>query len=191
MLQWLLGERDETALRAKADVSRNGFNLLTADLFAAAPETAVHPAAWWLSNRPQIRHQALDVGLYGLSNAALDTPWPKVQQIKSRLQSALRDAGTATDLTASGFAALGDPMAAPDALLPRTGLPLERERRLSSAFIRMGAGDTPSTAYGTRCATVVVSERLRDRCVVHVVERSFDAMGRLSGEISMQLKPTR
>lgn len=190
VLQWLLGERDEDSLAAKAEVPRNGFNLLTADLFAVTPETAAHPAAWWLSNRPQIRHQALRAGVYGLSNAALDTPWPKVQQIKSRLQSALRDAGTLTDLTAAGFAALGDPIAAPDALLPRTGLPLERERQLSSAFIRMSASDPPSAAYGTRCATVVVSERLRDRCVVHVIERSFDVTGGLSSQMSMQLRRT-
>jgi uncharacterized protein with NRDE domain len=129
--------------------------------------------------------------VYGLSNAALDTPWPKVQQIKSRLQSAVRNADTLTDLTAEGFAALGDRVVVPDALLPRTGLPLERERQLSSAFIRMDAGDAPSTAYGTRCATVVVSERLRDRCVVHVIERSFDATGHLSGEVSTQLQTTR
>jgi uncharacterized protein with NRDE domain len=128
--------------------------------------------------------------VYGLSNAALDTPWPKVQQIKSRLQSALRDAGTLTDLTAAGFAALGDRVVAPDTLLPRTGLPLDRERRLSSAFINTRPSDSPSVAYGTRCATVVVSERLQDRCVVHVIERSFDATGSLSGEVSTQLQAT-
>jgi uncharacterized protein with NRDE domain len=190
VLQWLLGERDESALQAKADVPRNGFNLLTADLFAAAPEAAVHPAAWWLSNRPQVRHQALGVGLYGLSNAALDTPWPKVAQIKSRLQIAVRGADSLSDLMAAGFAALGDRAVAPDALLPRTGLPLQRERLLSSAFIRTGAGAAPSAAYGTRCATVVVSERLRDRCVVHVIERSFDVTGGLSSQVSMQLRRT-
>jgi uncharacterized protein with NRDE domain len=186
--QWLLGPRDEHTLQSKTEVPRNGFNLITADLFAEPWSTEARPAAWWLSNRPQARHLGLSAGVYGLSNAALDTPWPKVQQIKSRLQSALRDADSLTDLATAGFAALGDRAVVADGLLPRTGLPIDRERQLSAAFIRSSSNAPPSAAYGTRCATVVVAERLRDQCVVHVIERSFDATGGLSGEVSLQLQ---
>jgi uncharacterized protein with NRDE domain len=188
--QWLLGERDTATLQSKADVPRNGFNLLTADLFAATTAVANQPVASWLSNRPEPRHRALSAGVYGLSNAALDTPWPKLQLVKARLRAALAGAETVADLAVTGFAALADRTTAPDALLPRTGLPLERERQLSSAFIRIASSDAPSGVYGTRCATVVVAERLGGRCVVHVMERSFDAAGAVSSEVSLQVHPT-
>nr|WP_269460012.1 NRDE family protein [Polynucleobacter necessarius] len=61
----------------------NSFNLLMADLSNPA-----NPEMHWVSNRmmmgQSIRprkvfpHQPLDPGVYGLSNAMLDTPWPKV-----------------------------------------------------------------------------------------------------------------
>ncbi len=185
--QWLLGERSLDTLRAKAEVPRNGFNLLTADLSAAPPAAAGPPVAWWLSNRPQARHQALVAGVYGLSNAALDTPWPKVQQIKARLRAALAGSNTVAELAAAGFAALRDGTVAPDALLPATGVPLARERQLSPAFIRIVSSGAGVGHYGTRCATVVVAERLGNGHAVHVIERTFDSAGAVSGVVSHQL----
>jgi uncharacterized protein with NRDE domain len=86
----------------------------------------------------------LGPGIYGLSNHLLDTPWPKVQQAKSRLAAALddlRDTGALLSL-------LRDDRQAEDADLPQTGIGLEWERLLSSAFVR-------AEAYGTRCSTIV------------------------------------
>ena len=52
------------------------------------------------------------------------------------------------------FDALADRSEAPDAALPDTGMPLECERHLSAAFIRM-----PRRGYGTRCSTLIITER--------------------------------
>jgi len=86
----------------------------------------------------------LGPGIYGLSNHLLDTPWPKVQNAKSRLTAALSGL---TD-TAPLLALLRDDRPALDAQLPQTGVSLEWERLLSSAFVR-------ATDYGTRCSTII------------------------------------
>jgi uncharacterized protein with NRDE domain len=92
--------------------------------------------------------RVLDAGIYGLSNHLLDTPWPKVQRAKSRLQATL----THMNDTASMLEILRDDLPAPDADLPRTGISLEWERLLSSAFVR-------GSEYGTRCSTVARIDR--------------------------------
>jgi hypothetical protein len=70
------------------------------------------------------------------------------------------------------FAALADRTEADDDQLPETGVPLEVERRLSPAFIR-----TPDGSYGTRCSTLVITEKVNRHLVTHVLERSFSATG--------------
>jgi uncharacterized protein with NRDE domain len=87
-------------------------------------------------------------GIYGLSNHLLDTPWPKVRTGKSRLASALMDLRDENAI----MQLLRDDRPAADQELPRTGVSLEWERLLSSAFIR---ADT----YGTRCTTVFRIDR--------------------------------
>ena len=87
----------------------------------------------------------LEPGIYGLSNARLDEPWPKVEGLKSGLASVLsRPRWGSDDLVAL----LGDRSPAPDEDLPDTGAGLEQERLCSSAFI---AGEH----YGTRSSTVL------------------------------------
>jgi uncharacterized protein with NRDE domain len=86
----------------------------------------------------------LGAGIYGLSNHLLDTPWPKVENAKSALSAALSELPD----TRGVLDLLRDAKPAPDHLLPRTGVSLEWERLLSSAFIR--AAD-----YGTRCSTII------------------------------------
>jgi uncharacterized protein with NRDE domain len=90
----------------------------------------------------------LGPGIYGLSNHLLDTPWPKVQNAKSQLASALTDMRDETAL----MRMLRDDRQAPDADLPQTGVSLEWERLLSSAFVR-------ADEYGTRCSTVFRIDR--------------------------------
>jgi uncharacterized protein with NRDE domain len=86
----------------------------------------------------------LGPGVYGLSNHLLDTPWPKVQNAKSKLREALNG----MDDPASALELLRDDRPAPDAELPRTGVSIEWERLLSSAFVR-------GNEYGTRSSTVI------------------------------------
>jgi uncharacterized protein with NRDE domain len=139
--------------------AHNGFNLVAG---AGAD-------AHWGSNRGGTT-RALGAGIYGLSNAALDTPWPKVARTKAVL-----GAWCARGDPDFGplFAMLGDIRGAPDGELPATGVPLERERALSSPFI---VGDD----YGTRCATLLAIGRDGG---VHFVERTFDRRGRVVGEV--------
>jgi len=93
---------------------------------------------------------ALKPGLYGLSNARLDTPWPKVQRGKAQLQKLLaRDEFETTDL----LRILDDSRIFPDNLLPATGVSLERERQLSA--LRIAGID-----YGTRSSTALLVNRL-------------------------------
>lgn len=90
----------------------------------------------------------LGPGVYGLSNHLLDTPWPKVARAKSRLHSALDHLPDTTPL----LELLRDDRHADEASLPRTGVSLEWERLLSSAFIR-------APGYGTRCSTLLIRDR--------------------------------
>jgi uncharacterized protein with NRDE domain len=141
----------------------NGFNLIAADF--------QHGECFWASSR-QAHPQRLERGTYGLSNAALDTPWPKVETLKARLREAIGGAVSVDSLAAQLFTALADRTPAADAELPETGIPRERERQLSSAFIR-----TPDLAYGTRCSTLIITERVSRYLVTHVLERSFNPAG--------------
>jgi uncharacterized protein with NRDE domain len=109
----------------------------------------------------------LGPGIYGLSNHLLDTPWPKVRHAKSRLEAALREMPD----TAPLLALLRDDRPAPDDELPRTGLSIEWERLLSSAFVRAGE-------YGTRCSTII---RIDARGRAYFDEWSWDSAGAGTG----------
>ena len=169
------GPRDEAALRGLSQSACNGFNLVVADLRS--------DAAAWASNRAQPQHRLLGAGLHGMSNAALNTPWPKLVQLKRRLQGALPDSASVQALAEQAFAALADRSEARDDTLPTTGVTLLRERQLSPAFIRMQADD--GAVYGTRCSTLVIVEQQGSQRVVNVIERCFDASGAVSGETSL------
>jgi len=167
-----------------AATPRNGFNLLVAELAGDGFQ--------WVGNRP-LRHHHAAGGVWGLSNAALDTPWPKVRQLKDRVVQSLPAAGSAEDLADLAFQALADRSVAADSQLPATGVPLERERQLSAAFIALPGPDAAAgTVYGTRCSTVVVVERGRSAAgskrTVHVFERSFDVHGKVALEVATRFE---
>lgn len=149
----------------------NGFNLVTADLARGQ---------WhWYSNRaPEPEPSPLSAGVHGLSNAALDTPWPKTVGLKTDLAGALQAATSAEDLAGRLFEALADGSPAPDATLPDTGVGLARERLLSPRFVHMPSPGDGEAVYGTRCSTVLVVEALPagGRRTL-VLERSVDAQG--------------
>lgn len=156
---WLTSdERPDRFWMRTALSGHNRFNLIAAD-FAAGE-------CFWASNDGSLPLR-LERGLYGLSNGALDAPWPKTEALRARTRDAL--ALDSLDALADAlFAALADRSVAPDAALPDTGVPLEVERRLSPAFICSEDG-----RYGTRCSTLVIAERVGRAIVAHVVERSF------------------
>jgi uncharacterized protein with NRDE domain len=132
-----------------------GFNLLLGD----------GQALYYLSSHTA--PEALAEGVYGLSNAGLDTPWPKL--LKARAAIADRLEGTPD----TWFDMLANPEPAKDADLPQTGMPLVTERLLSSIFIA-------SETYGTRASTVLVNQADGARTLI---ERSFGPGGRPLGEV--------
>ncbi|MBL8971634.1 MAG: NRDE family protein, partial [Myxococcales bacterium] len=91
-----------------------GFNLVVGD----------RSSLWYLSNRSGPA-RALGPGVYGVSNAALDTPWPKVRRGRENL-ARLVAAGAASPEAV--LALLADRAPAPDAELPDTGVGLVMER---------------------------------------------------------------
>lgn len=122
----------------RADAGRyNGFNLVLGDR-----DTLI-----WYSNKGEHdprNGQPLAPGVYGLSNALLDAPWPKVVKTKAQFASLLC-LGAPEE---AFFEMLSDTTQAPDLRLPETGVPLELERVLSAVRIE-------SPGYGTRTSTVV------------------------------------
>ena len=165
--QWLSGEHSMPMLWPRLAMSGyNGFNLIALD-FAQGE-------CFWVNNR-KLYPERLTKGVFGLSNAQLNTPWPKVQNLKSSLREAVGKAQDAEELASALFDALADDTRAADSHLPRTGVPLDWERLLSSAFIRDGKG-----LYGTRCSTVIVTERVNKRLVTHVLERTHSAQSNLA-----------
>lgn len=143
------------------------FNLVAADF--------QRRECFWASNVVASARR-LDHGVTVVSNAAsLEAPWPKVQRLRGGMAQLLKACGTDTvvdDLAGRLFTLLADRTQAADEELPDTGLPRERERWLSSAFIA-----SPDGRYGTRCSTVVVTERTGRQWTTHVWERSFGADG--------------
>ncbi len=115
----------------------NGFNLLVGDR---------HQLIWYSNGNPDDERNGkpLAPGFYGLSNGALDTPWPKLVRTKAQFASLLYQ-GAPED---AYFEMLADTTRASDCRLPKTGVSLEWERILSAVCIQ-------SPEYGTRTSTLV------------------------------------
>lgn len=151
------------------------FNLLAFDGLALA-HVGTHQDA---------RARSLAPGVHLLSNADLDTPWPKVERLRVRMHDWLADraqhARSAAEVDVEPLlAALCDRRRADDSDLPDTGVGIERERFLSSPFI-VGA------EYGTRCSSVV----LFDGTGFRFFERRFAADGAVSGQTDVMLPAAR
>lgn len=146
----------------------NGFNLLVYD----GKELA------YLGNREAVvQPRVLAPGLYGLSNAVLDTPWPKVADGKERLHQLL-----ATNPAPTPHALIElmqQRELAPDHRLPSTGVSLEWERMLSATFIT-------SAVYGTVCSTAVL---ITDDGQVHYSERSTHPQHPDRGQVDFAFVP--
>jgi uncharacterized protein with NRDE domain len=146
-----------------------GFNLLLGD----------GKAMWHYSNRnanterqPNAPEQ-LEPGVYGLSNASLDTPWPKVELGKKRLNQLLPGAPPSHDALLS---LVGDRRQASNEELQLSGLEGEMDQLLSSQFIMAGE-------YGTRSSTTLWTD---DNSSLNWRELSFDTQGKIAGTASQQ-----
>jgi uncharacterized protein with NRDE domain len=124
---------------AAEPVKRNGFNLLA----GAEGQLA------WLSSAGGAPREVTE-GVHAVSNALLDTPWPKTVRTAARLSAILGRGGRLDPEEL--FALLADRAPAPDAELPDTGVGLAAERLLSPPFIA-------APGYGTRGSTLLLVSR--------------------------------
>ncbi len=128
--------------------------------------------AQFLSNRPTNIQSLLAPGIYGLSNGALDQPWPKTMRLKEMLLEWIVRAGTHPE-------ALLDDLR--EESLPPFGIGSEvpsdvpQEPPLSPIFIR-------HPVYGTRCSSVVAID---DKGQGIIIERRYTAMGVTEGETAL------
>jgi uncharacterized protein with NRDE domain len=148
---------DYLASVAERGLAYNGFNLIVGDF--GRRELA------WYCNRGDAPPTLLSAGTHGISNAVLDTPWPKLVRKRAELaalvaQSEPAPLGTLIEL-------MRDNRIAPDNELPATGISLVRERALSAAFIE-------TADYGTRGTTALGVQIEGARHVVDIAERSDD-----------------
>lgn len=169
------GDADATAaMRALANdaTQYRPFNLLIHDgdvlAFASNHSGAASPD---IAGDTGYAMRMLEPGIHGVSNGALDAPWPKTAMLMAKLGEWV--AASAANLSTDNvpdfepiFAALADTTLAADDRLPDTGIGLERERFLSPAFIA-------HPTYGTRASTVVLIGEDR----VDIIERLFGPEG--------------
>lgn len=165
---WLAGGDGRTSVPDTprgylAEVARhgnlyNGFNLVVGDW--TRRELA------WYCNRGDLAPALLPTGTHGISNAVLDTPWPKLVRKRAELAQ-LVDGAQAPAPLERLVTMMRDTQIARDDELPATGVSLERERALSAAFI-----ETPD--YGTRGTTALRVSVHGARLEVEILERSDD-----------------
>jgi uncharacterized protein with NRDE domain len=115
----------------------------------------------------------LEPGLYGVSNALLNTPWPKVTESKKYVSELISSGDVSKEKL---FGILADKTTADDDQLPDTGIGAEREKALSSAFI-----ETPH--YGTRCSTVILVDKGNK---VSFTERTFEKGNEKFSDVNLE-----
>ena len=140
----------------------NGFNLILGD-----------GASLFYYGSREGQPRAIEPGVHAISNHVLDEPWPKVVAARDAMELALADEEPMAVL----FDLLSSTTKPSDDALPKTGVGLDWERRLSSALIT-------GVDYGTRASTVlavtgggeaIFEERTRgvDGSVISDVSESF------------------
>jgi uncharacterized protein with NRDE domain len=136
----------------------NPFNLF------AAGDGELH----FLASQPEPMRTTLIPGIYGLSNGALDEPWPKTLALKAALLDWLgHDLGNPAEL----FSALRSEALPDVGVHPDEPSEITAEARDTAPFIR-------HPVYGTRCSTVVA---IRADGHGTMAERRFDAAGTETG----------
>jgi uncharacterized protein with NRDE domain len=100
-------------------------------------------------------------GIHGLSNALLDTPWPKLTSANQQLEKIVQ----ADNLNKERlFELLSDDTLADEGELPVTGISKELEKAISSIFIK-------TDRYGSRCSTLLLIDKEGG---IDFTERSFE-----------------
>jgi uncharacterized protein with NRDE domain len=148
-----------TDLESTAD-DYAGFNLIVGD----------SSGLYFYSNR-HAGIRCIPPGIYGVSNGLFDEAWPKLSSGKLALAAALKSCLDISPL----MQILTDSTTAEDHQLPKTGVPLDIERMLSSRFIR-------SNEYGTRACSMV---KFTSRGQVIVAEQNYNHDG-ITGSLTVE-----
>lgn len=127
----------------------NGYNIILGTL----------DDPWYFSNQEN-NIVRLGSGIYGLSNAFLDTKWPKTEIGKEDFKHIIKqDDISIEDL----FEMMNNKTLADDNELPETGIGYEIEKQLSSMFIEMDG-------YGTRNTTLLLKHKSGK---IEMIERTY------------------
>ncbi len=135
-------------IRQTADLY-NGFNLIAGSI----------DDLYYITNKKD-EIQSVEPGYHTVSNAFLNTPWPKSEWARNQLQSTMKN-GVPDEEEIFRF--LLDTRRYPMEKLPETGLPEDLEKAVSSVFIQ-------TENYGTRCSSVIYMDTNGE---ITFVERSF------------------
>ncbi|OQY01445.1 MAG: hypothetical protein B6I26_03715 [Desulfobacteraceae bacterium 4572_130] len=134
--------------KKKADIY-NGFNLVLGD----------KDSIFWFSNLKN-KVEKIKIGIHGISNKFLNTPWPKITLGKKALHQIINENITYKSI----FSMLGNRTIAHDTKLPNTGIGLKWERILSPLFIK-------SDIYGTRSSTIMLIHKNGN---IDIIERTYN-----------------
>ncbi|MCO5551594.1 hypothetical protein L7F22_005099 [Adiantum nelumboides] len=125
----------------------SGFNLIVADLYT---ESMVY-----VSNRPKdnpVQPQVVMPGFHVLSNASLNSPWPKMIRGRAKMDSLVKDNLSYDELKERVLKeVLSDSVKADITALPKTGYGVDWELVLSSIFVNYVGKEG---SYGTRSMVV-------------------------------------
>ncbi|MBA6413521.1 NRDE family protein [Parahaliea sp. F7430] len=166
-LKWLTSERQASELLAELesqDSDYAGFNLLLGD----------RDALWYYSNADKAPAIKLEPGIYGLSNAKLNSPWPKVIKGKARIAELLSGPIDHQSLLDT----VHDKGSADPAELELLGLQETMDAALSAQFIS-------TEVYGTVSSTTLIWQadgQLSWR------ERTYDSQGNKQGVVQQDLQ---
>ena len=161
LAEFLTGDQSASGYAEALDLSSYaGFNLL----IGTSPDDAVY-----VSNRADEPIRPLQPGVHAVSNALLDTPWPKLVHVRSSVSDWLA-AGAAEPEQL--FGPLRDMTQANEPDTPELDLPPGWHRALTAPFI-IGAD------YGTRSTSLAW---IRPDGRARYVERRYRPDGNVTGE---------
>jgi uncharacterized protein with NRDE domain len=195
-LSWLQSHHDASDWIAQQDLQRYaGFNMILGDsakqqCFYLTPLANLQqfkplaPVKYREFAINKVAHELPTGQVYGLSNAALQTPWPKTVKLTQALAQAVQraDAAAQTDdqalsaLQQDLLAALQDTTPVPLQALPQTGVALELEQALATAFVRYPA---QAPRYGTRTSLVAALDSRMQLQLVELTHAQADRAAQL------------
>lgn len=127
----------------------NGFNLIA----------GTFDDLYYISNKKEGLFR-IQPGIHAISNAFLNTPWPKTEQATASFQIILNEHGPDEEKL---FKMLQNDSTYPVDTLPDTGLSKEKEKAVSSIFIE-------TENYGTRSSSLVIADKKNS---VRFIEKSY------------------